>query len=610
MRRAWFSLAVSLTFAAEAFSATVLSRTVDVVIEPSGKVVETHSIRVRIEAEGDRKDWSPYAILVDENRKVDILQALVEKADGSTTKVDKKSLDTLGLTGEGVLHASQRFRTIAFPESPVGSILVLSYKVEIRPYFPADALALLSGAPTQDLRIRITGGGPSFRYRVDGPASAVNVAPVPGGLAVTGTNLPKRAELAHAPVSETMGPVLRYGWGGPSRWEDVGEWYLGLLSDLPRAHPAVRQDAMALKGENDRATISRIVAHVRGKVRYVAVEVGIGGYRPHPPEEVRTKGWGDCKDKALLLIDMLAAAGVEAHPALILSSNLERVDVAFPSPDQFNHMIVAIPEALLGATGGLPVAGGFFFIDPTQEKGGLSWFSASTQDQNALVVQRGASRVVRTPKLPGGDVRHTEIHIVPRPGGGFAGKATLNFKGDLGSYFIRQEATVRKEEFQGDAESMVRARLPGSDVKFTGSSRTDGDIPDVTLTADVALTLAPNARAVVLPARPMTPPLSVLEGRQADIVLDVPVATTRWRIDLPAGWCAPRAAPVSVENELGVFRQKVEAAGQTVTVERRFELKEHWVPATLFPKLRELILAEHRAHARSFRFDCESAPPL
>ena len=216
MRKAWFSLAVSLALAPAAEAATVLLRTVDIVIEPGGKVIENHSIRIRLEAEKDREEWSPYAILADENRKVDIQVAAVEKSDGSTVRVDKKSLDTLGVTGEGILHASRKFKTVAFPESPVGSILVLSYRVEIRPYFPADTLSLLSGAPTQELRIRITGGGGSFRYRMDGPATTATLTPTMGGLSVVGSGLPKRPTLDYAASSDRSGPVLRYGWGGPS----------------------------------------------------------------------------------------------------------------------------------------------------------------------------------------------------------------------------------------------------------------------------------------------------------------------------------------------------------------------------------------------------------
>jgi hypothetical protein len=430
------------------------------------------------------------------------------------------------------------------------------------------------------------------------------MTPSPGGLSVSGRNLARQPTLEYASRAELSGPTLRYGWG-PSRWEDVGDWYLGLVSDLPRGGPTVRQEALSLKAESDRATIQRITETVRSKVRYVAVEVGIGGYRPHAPEDVRSKAWGDCKDKATLLIDMLSAVGIEAFPVLILSATDERVDAEFPSADQFNHMIVAVPEARLGALDGLPVAGGYFFIDPTQEKGGLSWFGSSTQGQNALVVVRGASRLVRTPRMKDGDVRLTDIHMTPRVQGGFEGKATLNFRGDLASYFIRQAATQRTEEFRGDAESIVKARLPGGEVKFTEWVRGTSEVPDVTFSANVALALPPAARSLVLPARPLTPPLSILEGREADVVLDLPVATTRWKVDLPQGWCAPRVAPQSTENEIGLFRQTVEVSGRTVNVERRLEVREPWVRKELFPKLRELILAEHRAHARSLRFECE-----
>jgi hypothetical protein len=604
MPRPWFSLAASLILAANAGAATVLKRTVDIVIEPGGKVIETHSLRVRLEAAGDREIWSPYPIAINENRKVEILTAAVEKPDGSRAQVEKKALDTIGVAGEGVLHDSKKYRTVSFPESPVGSILVLAYRTETKPYFPSSQVSLWTSAPTESLQVRITGGGPSFRFRLDGPAVATTLTPGPGGLTLTGTALPMRPELDYASERDAFGPVLRYGWGGPSRWEDVGEWYLGLMAEVPRASAAVQQEALALKSTDDRATIQKLVEHVRTKIRYVAVEVGIGGYRPHPPDEVRTKGWGDCKDKAVLLVEMLGATGIEAFPALILSSEDARVDADFPSADQFNHMIVAIPEARLGPVEGLAVAGGFYFVDPTQETGGLSWFGSSTQDQNALVVKRGASRIVRTPVTAGGDARLGEFQMTPRPAGGFEGKARLNFRGDLASYLLRQASISRAEDFRGEAETMVRTRLPGGEVKFGGWTRGEGDVPEVTFNASVGVALAPATKSLVLPARPFTPPLSILEGREADVVLNVPLATTRWQVELPSGWCAPNSPEVRVENEVGVFRQKVESKDKAVTIERHLEIRQRWLTKALFPKLRELILAEHRAHARSLRFDC------
>jgi hypothetical protein len=610
MRRPSSSLVASLVVslaAAEADAAIVLSRTIDVVIDPSGKVTETHSIRIRLETDTDRDEWSPYPILVDDNRKVEILDAAVEKSDGSVVKVDKKARDLVSFFDGSTTHDSSRYRTIAFPESPAGSILRLIYKVEIRPYFPADSISLLSGATTDNLQIRISGGGSAFRYRIDGGPTTAVVTPVAGGLTVTGVKLEKRPELKFASTLATRGPILRYGWGNAGKWEEVGDWYLGLLTDVPRGSPTVRQEAVSLKAADDRATIARLVEHVRSKVRYVAVEVGIGGYRPHPPEEVRTKAWGDCKDKATLLIDMLDAAGIEAFPALILSAGDSRIDAEFPSAGQFNHMIVAIPAARLGAPDGLAIADGYYFIDPTQEKGGLQWFGSSTQDQQALVVKPGASRLVRTPRMKGADVRVTEVQVTPRVQGGFEGKATLRFVGDLGSYFVHESAVRRTEEFRGDAESTIKARLPGGDVRFTEFTKGTGDVPEVTFVANVSLPMPASSRSLVLPSKPFTPPLATLEGRVADVVLDVPVATTKWKVELPQGWCAPNVAPVSVDNEIGLFSQKIEASGQTVAIERHLEIRQPWISKEQFPKLRELILAEHRTNARSLRFECAPA---
>src|SRR6185436_505411 len=126
-----------------------------------------------------------------------------------------------------------------------------------------------------------------------------------------------------------------------------------------------------------------LVAFARRQVRYVAVEVGIGGYRPGSPQEVLERRWGDCKDKAFLLVDLLREAGIEAWPALLRAGAGNRMDSEFPSPNQFNHAIVAVSPAGLGLGEEAPVAGGYLFLDATQTWGGLSWLQPTSQDQDA-----------------------------------------------------------------------------------------------------------------------------------------------------------------------------------------------------------------------------------
>ena len=55
--------------------------------------------------------------------------------------------------------------------------------------------------------------------------------------------------------------------------------------------------------------LARFVQH---DIRYVAIELGIGGFQPHPAAEVFAHHYGDCKDKATLLSSMLRQIGIES----------------------------------------------------------------------------------------------------------------------------------------------------------------------------------------------------------------------------------------------------------------------------------------------------------
>ena len=48
-------------------------------------------------------------------------------------------------------------------------------------------------------------------------------------------------------------------------------------------------------------------------IRYAAIEIGIGGFQPHPASQVFSNRYGDCKDKATILSAMLAQIGVKSY---------------------------------------------------------------------------------------------------------------------------------------------------------------------------------------------------------------------------------------------------------------------------------------------------------
>ena len=59
--------------------------------------------------------------------------------------------------------------------------------------------------------------------------------------------------------------------------------------------------------------------YVQHNVRYVAINIGIGGYQSHMAGDIFANSYGDCKDKATLLVTMLHEAGIDAYFTLVSS---------------------------------------------------------------------------------------------------------------------------------------------------------------------------------------------------------------------------------------------------------------------------------------------------
>ena len=59
--------------------------------------------------------------------------------------------------------------------------------------------------------------------------------------------------------------------------------------------------------------VARIYYWVQDHVRYIAFENGLRGFIPHDAGRVYASRYGDCKDMANLLHEMLRMAGVKSY---------------------------------------------------------------------------------------------------------------------------------------------------------------------------------------------------------------------------------------------------------------------------------------------------------
>ncbi|MBC7859995.1 MAG: transglutaminase domain-containing protein, partial [Burkholderiaceae bacterium] len=145
-----------------------------------------------------------------------------------------------------------------------------------------------------------------------------------------------------------------------------------------------------------RARALALANWVRRNIRYVGVYVGPGGVVPHPAASVLENRYGDCKDHAVLLEALLAAAGIDSSGALINNGNAYRLPRT-PTLGIFNHLITYIPSLDL-------------YLDSTAESVAAGYLPNHDLGKPVLLIKSG--QLARTPALQNERSRHAiAFHI-------------------------------------------------------------------------------------------------------------------------------------------------------------------------------------------------------
>jgi Tfp pilus assembly protein PilF len=174
-------------------------------------------------------------------------------------------------------------------------------------------------------------------------------------------------------------------------WKQLASEYLDSIHD--RLTPEAAVEALAKECTTDAKDVETktiaIIRTVQDRLTYKAVEFGRRARVPSRAAEIAQNKFGDCKDHALLLVQMLRACNIPAELAL---ANLdETVDPGFASFEQFNHMLVYLPNFRGGRV-----------IDCTDKDGDLASLTAPTDLGGAqvLVLDEKNPRFIQLPTYP------------------------------------------------------------------------------------------------------------------------------------------------------------------------------------------------------------------
>jgi transglutaminase-like putative cysteine protease len=377
-------------------------------------------------------------------------------------------------------------------------------------------------------------------------------------------------------AADSNGVIMDVRVGGALTWTDVSRWYAALARGRYDATPRLTRlvDSLVAGAKTRDDSIRAVHRWVAQDIRYVGIELGIGGYQPRMPDTIIATGYGDCKDKATLFITALDHLGIHAFPVLLSINATARRDM--PSPQQFNHEIAAVALA----------SGGYRFVDLTSSFSAYGELPPNIQGGFGLVVfPDGRNEEVTLPR----DVSASNVVSLRLTG-------ELSADGKFNGYYDEEAtgalAAGMRASFASPPDSAQRAEAARQIARkyFTsgeGDSLSGFNGRDYTVPAHVHVRIrdanaTTTAGAEILLNNPF-PSLVAISSVADDIarlparrfpidaskIVGMRTAVMELRVTLPEGWHARLPANVVATSVFGDYTATYSQQGREVVISRR-----------------------------------------
>lgn len=369
------------------------------------------------------------------------------------------------------MYTSARAFYVRFPRLNAGDVVELTYRVEdIAPrnafadYFGEVAYLQSTEPIARSEYVLLVPKSRSFSFGKPTLAGVTETVEDKGDTRVhrfVATDVaPIEPEPGQPPLSEVLGHVHVSTY---KSWDDMGRWYWGLVKDQFAADDEVRRRVAEItKGlTDDRAKVRAVYDWVVQRTRYVALEFGIHGFKPYRCAQIFARGFGDCKDKATLIVTMLREAGIPATIVILRTGLRGDFPTEPASLAPFDHAIAYVPSLDL-------------YLDGTAE------FTGSTElpsmDRGALAVQinEGKPKLVHLPHPPATE-SVTSLRVESTVGAD--GAAQIDWRvgvTGVNASAYRQRwhaAATQRQRVQED----VASELPGAEVSAVSAN----DLEDI-----------------------------------------------------------------------------------------------------------------------------------
>lgn len=385
-------------------------------VDHEGEIKTLYRRAYRILRPEGRK-YGTFAVYFDQETRLTYLKGWAVSSQGTEYEVkEKDAVETSPF--DQALYLDTRLKVLKIPAAEPGSLIGYEYEQRRRPFVLQDLWRFQGDLPVRHTRFVLRlpdqweyharflnhaeadprpSGTHQWTWELEDvlPIKKEDSMPAWQGLAgrLAVTYFPAKA-LANSDAHRS--------------WQDVGIWYTRLSASRRQPTPEISREVAELTANQPTKLdkLRALTAFVQRDIRYVAIEIGVGGYQPHAAGSVFSNRYGDCKDKATLLATMLQQIGLDAYYVLT-HSRRGIIAPDFPSALNFNHVILAIrlPEDAnnveFSALWTHPRLGRLLLFDPTDEYTPIGYLPAQEQGNRGLLVTEDGGELIDFPLLQG-----------------------------------------------------------------------------------------------------------------------------------------------------------------------------------------------------------------
>jgi len=588
-------------------NAVVLLDDVNIRVVNVGEYVEHYRRVVKILRPEGREE-ADIGVYLDTKEKLHSIHCWSFDRSGREFELKDKDFLERGAFFGFDLYNDLRIRTGTCPGGDPGSVVALEYDVQRHGWVNELEFGLQDSIPVHDAHLVLT-LPQGWEYKAQwANGEAVEPSKSGDGWEWRFHDLP---DIQHEPMRPSTWALSRrlglifYSQGtsvsSAGSWEALGRWYTQLTSDRRNSSPELAQKAQELtSGKTDFDAKARALSSfLQSEVRYVAIEIGIGGYQPHPAADIFRARYGDCKDKATLLSTMLHEVGIESDYVLI-DTHRGTVNPTLSSP-HFNHAILGIElpgnastdhyRSVVTTKSGKK----YLIFDPTDPYTPLGDLRGDLQDTYALLIASASGELIHTPlEQPEANQLLRTGRFILAADGTISGEIVEDHSGD---HALRQRASLihaNQQQRTDQLEHRLSRSLKGftlENAELRQLDQTDKNLeivlklnnPGYAQIRGPLMLLRPRVigeKSLSLDRKPRHYPFQFEDtSRETDV----------YEFELPKEYTVDDVPePVNVDMGFAAYHSKVEVAGNKVRYSREFIRREVLLKPERVEELRKM----------------------